>query len=396
MDELIIFDFKPLFLTLDRIGPFQSTYTIDFTDNTDRPCNYYMMVSPNGLGKTTSLEVFSCLMNLLGQKNIDSYGHEDLDRQNGRAQLDFWVRLQWQGRNVSIVLSILAGALGEETFLKAWTPEKLQTHNAQTWHKTGFRSPVVGRYENITPRSDELLQDLLAMLRIASKTAPEDNFLQPSFHLPTVLYFSAYRDIPYPNNDNHECISHQAESLQERSISTPNHWNYQPLHAFEAHSAHWKSSLDNLLVWLKWLDNGSFEKAQELINEQLFIDTPKLLKGVRRNPPEAIVDAGNDQTHRLDRLSSGEKSLANLFLRIGAHATRNTIILIDEMDIHLHIRWQHRLYNALEKLAQDNSGFTVIMTTHSTEILQRFTAAMNQKRTNLYLGGELIEEKGLR
>lgn len=396
MDELLVYEFKPLFLTLDRIGPFQNIYTIDFTDNNHRPCNFYMMVSPNGLGKTTSLEIFSCLINLLGQKSIESYGHEDLDRHGGRAQLDFWVRVHWQGRNIGIVLSILAGTIGEEILLKPWTPEQLQEHNAESWHKTGFRSSVIGRYENVTPRNDDLLQDLLATLRAAGELAPEENFLQPSFHLPTVLYFSAYRDIPYPNNDNHDCIPHVVQGRRERSITTPNHWNYQPLHSFEAHSAHWKDSLDNLLVWLKWLENGSFEKAQELLNEQLFVDTTKRLEGVRKNPPEAIVDTGNDQTHRLDRLSSGEKSLAHLFLRIGAHCTRNTIILIDEMDIHLHIRWQHRLYNALEKLVEENPSFTVIMTTHSIEILRRFTAAMGQERANLFLGGELIDETDLR
>ncbi|AEF98656.1 AAA family ATPase [Methylomonas methanica] len=396
MDDLLIYEFKPLFLTLDRVGPFQNFYKVDFTDNNNHPCNFFMMVSPNGLGKTTSLEVFSCLMDLLGKKAIDSYGHEDLDKRDGRAQLDFWVRLRWQGKNISIILSVLAGVIGEETFLNPWSPDQLQTFNAESWHKAGFRSSVPGRYENIALKSDDLLQDLLATLRAAGETAPENNFLQPSFHLPTVLYFSAYRDIPYPNNDNHDCIPQTAQFVNERSISTPNHWNYQPVHAFEAHSAYWKNSLDNLLVWLKWLDNGSFEKAQEWINKELFDGTPKLLKGVRRNPPEAIIDTGNNQTHRLDRLSSGEKSLAYLFLRMGAHSTRNTIILIDEMDIHLHIRWQHRLYNALEQLAKDNPGFTVILTTHSIEILQRFTATMGQEREGLFLGGELIEETDLR
>jgi len=391
MDELLIYEFRPLFLTLDRIGPFQNFYAIDFTDENNRPSNFFMMVSPNGMGKTTALEIFSCLSGLLGKKDIDAYGHEDLDKRNGRAQLDFWVRLRWQGRNISIVLTVLAGNIGEETFLKPWSLEDLQAYSAETWHSAGFRSPVPGRYENLASRTDNLLQDLLATFRAASETVPDDSFLQPSFHLPTVLYLSAYRDIPYPNNDNHDCIQHSAHNVMERSIAMPDHWRYQPLHAFEAHSAYWKNSLDNLLVWLKWLDNGSFEKARELINEQLFVDTTKRLKDVRRNPPEAIIDTGNNQTHRLDRLSSGEKSLAYLFLRIGAHCTRNTIILIDEMDIHLHIRWQHRLYNALEKMVLDNPGFTVMMTTHSLEILQRFTATMEQERKGIFMAGELIE-----
>jgi len=401
MDNLFIYEFKPLFLTLDKIAFFQNIYSIDFTDEKNRPSNFFMMVSPNGMGKTTALEIFSCLSDLLGKKDIDGYDHEDLDKRNGRAQLDFWVRLRWQGRNLSIVLTVLAGAIGEQTFLKPWSAEDLQTFNAESWRKTGFRSPVPGRYESIANKADDLLQDLLATFRVASETVADEGFLQPGFHLPTVLYLSAYRDIPYPNNDNHDCIPHPNHSVMERSIAMPEHWRYQPLHAFEAHSAYWKNSLDNLLVWLKWLDNGSFDKARDLINEQVFTETSpslnpdkdkfKYLKDVRRNPPEAIIDTGNGQTHRLDRLSSGEKSLAYLFLRIGAHCTSNTIILIDEMDIHLHIRWQHRLYNALEKMVKDNPGFTIMMTTHSLEILQRFTATMGQEREGIFMAGELIE-----
>jgi len=61
------------------------------------------------------------------------------------------------------------------------------------------------------------------------------------------------------------------------------------------------------------------------------------------------------------------------------------------VDIHLHIRWQHRLYNALEQMVKDNPGFTIMMTTHSLEILQRFTATMPQEREGIYMAGELIE-----
>ncbi|MFI3158063.1 MAG: AAA family ATPase [Methylococcaceae bacterium] len=338
------------------------------------------------MGKTTVLEIFSCLMNLLGKKEISAYGHEDLDKKDGRAQLDFWVRLHWQGRDMAIVLSVLAGTIGEEVFLKPWTDDLLTMHSAESWHRLGFRSPVPGRYEAIMSRKDELLLDLSSTIRASLESAPEEHFLQPSFHLPTVLYFSAYRDIPGISDDNNG---------SNRTLGQPSHWNYQPLYAFDAHSTLWCDSLDNLAVWLKWLDNGSFEAAQKLINEQVFVGTPKCLKSVRKVPPEAQVDAGNGETHGLNRLSSGEKSLAHLFLRIGAHGTANSIILIDEVDAHLHIRWQHRLYNALEKLTKDHPGFTVIMTTHSTEILRRFTAALNIEKEGLYLGGDLIEQHEL-
>ncbi len=394
MDELIIHEFRPLFLTLDRIGPFRTLHTMDFTDDQQHACNFYMMVSANGLGKTTALEIFTCMVDMMGKREVESYGHEDLDRKGGRAQLDFWLRVHWQGRDRAVVLSVIAGTLGEDVVLQPWSEDLLSRNSAESWHLSGFRSPVVGRYENIGSRKDDLLQDLAATIRAATQDAPIKSFNLPSFHLPTVLYFSAYRDIPSVSDDHCEPGRSGAASMQ-RPISEPSHWNYRPLHAFDAHSTRWEDSLDHLLVWLKWLDNGSFEKAQELVNKQVFDDTPKILKGVRKVPPEAQVDAGNGEMHRLDRLSSGEKSLVHLFLRIAAHSTANTVILIDEMDTHLHIRWAHRLYNALEKLVLDHPGFTIIMTTHSTEILRRFSAAMKIEREGLHLGGELIEEKEL-
>jgi hypothetical protein len=394
MDELRIYEFRPLFFLLENIGPFRNLHALDFTDSDFHPCNFYVINSLNGLGKTIASEIFACLVDLLGKREISSYGHEDLDRKGGRAQLDFWLRLHWQGRDRAVVLSVVAGTLGEDLFLRPWPESLLSQHGAESWHRTGFRSPVVGRYENIASRQDELLQDFAAAIRASMDDAPDEYFLHPKFHLPTVLYFSAYREIP-PISGDHCGAGRNGTEVFQRHISQPSHWNYYPLHAFEAHSTLWQDSLDNLLVWLKWLDNGSFETARKLINEQLFDGTPKVLKDVRKVPPEAQVDAGEGEIHRLDRLSSGEKSLAHLFLRIGAHATANTVILIDEMDAHLHIRWVHRLYNALEKLVLDHSGFTIIMTTHSTEILRRFAAATKIERQGLYLGGELIEEKDL-
>lgn len=395
MEELIIYEFRPLFLTLERIGPFRTLHTIDFTDSHHHPCNFYMIVSANGLGKTTALEIFVCLVDLIGKRDISRYGHEDLDKKGGRAQLDFWMRVRWQGRNRAVVLSIVAGDFGENVFLLPWPETLLSQHSAESWHRIGFRSPVTGRYENIGARHDELLQDFAAAVRASMEIAADETFLYPKLHLPTILYFSAYRDIPLVSEDHSGPGRNGTDNPTNRNISQPSHWSYAPLHAFDAHSTLWRDSLDTLLVWLKWLDNGSFESAQELINKQLFEGTPKRLKGVRKVPPEAQVDAGEGEIHRLDRLSSGEKSLAHLFLRIGAHATANTIILIDEMDAHLHIRWVHRLYNAMEKMILDHPGFTIIMTTHSTEILRRFTAATEVERDGLYLGGELIEERDL-
>ncbi|MCI5221183.1 MAG: hypothetical protein D3924_00515 [Candidatus Electrothrix sp. AR4] len=122
--------------------------------------------------------------------------------------------------------------------------------------------------------------------------------------LPTLLHFSAYRDI-------------LKISEQRRRISEPNYWAYKPVQKFSAHSTTWENSLDNVLVWMKWLDDGRLEKALEIINKRVFQGSTSFIKGVRKTPPEAIV-VSKGQEHKLDHLSSGEKNLVQLFLRIGA------------------------------------------------------------------------------
>ncbi|HBA67557.1 MAG TPA: AAA family ATPase [Methylococcaceae bacterium] len=386
MNDLLIYEFSPLYLTVNRIGPFQDEpYEIDFTDNDKRPCNFFLLVSKNGSGKTTLLDTMSSLLRLLGEAEPKQYGLEDLDNGFGRAQLDLKLRVFWQGQDRHIVLSILGGQLGNELSLKVWDSEALQTHQASQWYRMGF----TGRHSGLplkplsTHKSEAFLGDLLSAIQSSLNNSP-NSFGESIFSYPTALSFSAYRDIPQ--------ISEPAEP---RSITQPQYWGYNPVHCFSAHNETWRYSLDNLLVWLKWLDDGRFEKARDLINQQVFQGTNKFFKDVHRPSLEAIIHTGGNEPgeHRLDRLSSGEKNLMQLFLRIGAHMTKNTILLIDEFDVHLHIRWQYRLFNTLKALsARDDANFTVVATTHSTEILQTFVDTMDINENGLIKGGHLIKE----
>jgi predicted ATP-dependent endonuclease of OLD family len=101
-----------------------------------------------------------------------------------------------------------------------------------------------------------------------------------------------------------------------------------------------------------------------------------------------LIMINDGSEHRLDRLSSGEKSLVQLFLRIGGHMTLNTIVLIDELEVHLHPNMQHRLLKILKQLAIDNPGLTIISTTHSREILRAFAHEIEEK--GLVKGGHII------
>lgn len=173
--------------------------------------------------------------------------------------------------------------------------ECMATVRAQAWHRTGFRQRAPGRLVEID-RHDDLVQDLRHHLTTANRVVPE-GLANPALSLPTALYFPACRDIP------------SVLGFGDRLITQLEHWGYSSTRKFSAHGTQWTASLDNLLVWLAWLSNGSFEEVVKTVNETVFNKSPDkfLAPEIRRVPPEAMAkNAG--QIHRLDRLSNGERT----------------------------------------------------------------------------------------
>lgn len=385
MVNILVEEFAPLFLSVDRVGPFQERLEeFDFTDANDEPCNVYLMISKNGRGKTTVMEMLAAMMGMLGKMETElqesGFGFEPFDRENGRAQWDVRITLNQNGRRETVVLSLLAGAMGEETSLKLWGESELKKYGATQWHRFGFVRNAFGKF-SMVGRHDPWVTDFNALIQGAIG-ARLSGFESDDLTYPTLIYFSAYRNI----------IPIQT---QERAIVAPRDWNYRPVHVFNVEGQDWRDSLDNLLVWLKWLDDGRFEKAVSAINERVFNVSDELhssgkrLKGVRKEPPEAIIEAAG-QEHRIDRLSSGEKSLVQLYLRLGAHMTRNTILLVDEPEVHLHRNWQYETLFALMKLAKEHfPNVYVIMATHSERMMKAF--AHNIVEQNLRKGAFIIE-----
>lgn len=379
-EQFLVHQFAPLWLTIDRIGPFQERLEeIDFTDADNAPCNVYLFLAKNGRGKTTALELLVALMSMLGRElspgEREPFGIEHLDRGPGRVQCDILMRYSVDGREQKAVLSLLAGTLGSETSLRFWGAEQLAEVGASEWHRYGFARSSGGKWSVIGER-DPWVEEFSGRLAIATGSKV-GGFEESDLTWPTLVYFSAYRNVV------------PVLESEERAIVAPRDWNYRPVHTFRTEGGHWRDSLDNLLVWLKWLDDERFEKAVKLVNERVFAGTQTFIRGIRKEPPEADV-VRDGQRHRLDALSSGEKSLVQIFLRLGAHMTRNTILLLDEPEAHLHERWKFRLYKQLMALAQEHyPGITVIVATHSTEIMETFAIEIAEE--NLRKGGYLFE-----
>ncbi len=385
--------FSPLFLTVDRIGPFQERLEeFDFTDVNENPCNVFLFASRNGRGKTTLLELMVAMMNMLGKTELKSYGFEPLDTGKGRAQWDILVSTEQDGVTRTWVLSLIAGFIGN-TFLKSWdiqeNKEELNRVGAREWYRFGFRRTETGRIKmlgNLDSWSGELdpwLKEFNSLLKHAqmpdNSSAEPHGFEDTSLTYPTLLYFSAYRNIPKPPD------------IDQRSIDRPNNWGYKPTHIFSTEGQLWNQSLDNLLVWLKWLDEDRFNKALDIINLRVFGESKKKITGVNKRTLLADIKVdGQIQAHRLDQMSSGEKSLLQIFLRLGIHMTGNTIVFIDEIETHLHTTWRFQLMFELMKMAQKNyPGFTLFVTTHTQEVMKAFAPQLTEK--DLCKGAYILE-----
>jgi predicted ATPase len=388
MNIFQIHEFTPLCLTMDRIGPFQAQpEAISFTDNNGESCNFHVLYSKNGRGKTTILELIAALMGMTGfaksqdfasahGRSPDSpFGLECLNHGAGWAQLDFRIRYNDGGDECVAVLSMFAGQMDAETNLRPWDEEMLDKVGAQQWHRFGFCRDKTAAWSTIG-LNDEWVANFISGVDAATGEKV-GGFEESLLDWPTVIYFSAYRNIVSIGSDQH------------RAIVPPRDWNYAPSYSFGAEGGGWRDSLDNLLVWLKWLDDGRFDRAVKLINDRVFAGTRTSIKEVRKDPHEVEV-VRNGNVHRLDELSNGEKSLVQLFLRIGSYMTRNTILLIDEPEAHLHEEWQQRLLLQLKKMAQEQfPGLTIILATHSAKIMDAFE--LGREEDNLRKGCNLCD-----
>lgn len=94
-----------------------------------------------------------------------------------------------------------------------------------------------------------------------------------------------------------------------------------------------------------------------------FIDTNKKVEF-----SESTLLIKKDETEVLDliSLSSGERQLIFIFLKIINSLTKRTLILMDEPEISLHLKWQEKLIKSILDINKDNQ---IIIVTHSPAMI---------------------------
>jgi len=98
-------------------------------------------------------------------------------------------------------------------------------------------------------------------------------------------------------------------------------------------------------------------------NAQIFrgLALSKNVLGLMRKTSDSVITT-------FSKLSSGEQQLLTLAIKVTAHADRNTVILIDEPELSLHVSWQ-RAIPAMLDLVGSRLGCSIVIATHSPVIV---------------------------
>ena len=354
-----------------RKFPFMGTLGIDAEGKPkgEAPANLYMLFAMNGMGKTTILHAIYSLMQYTGGEGIkDAKGA--VFGVGSRAQLDLKMTLTIDNTTRVTLVSLWYGS---QEPLVEWNNQEIDSvANAEAWAKIGFLSRDG---ETVTsPETNPLGKEILKQIRYGIGTRPTKLFGLSS-SLPSVIYFPANRAVVSP--------------VAPKAIEYPRRWGYQPARIFEADGPAWEYSVDSVLMWLEWLNDERIDDLLDYINRHLFMDGKKFIQRPKRDTLLAMVSSKGG-THPLDALSHGERALLQLYVRTLCHMTKNTVILVDEIEIHLHTKWMNRFFIALKSLIQDAPDLSVFFTTHNRELMRAFDHTLVEK--GLVKGGYLIEE----
>ncbi|WP_457953676.1 AAA family ATPase [Achromobacter xylosoxidans] len=365
--------FQLVHLTLLDVGTLRGLTNFNLVAANGTPVNIYLIMGPNGAGKTTILEAIYASMQLLNAKEHPEVGVEAVDHAQGGLQLDAMVTLDDGQRSRPFLLSIVSGVPG---LLKTWTSKELERIGAETqiiliYHRPGLGTAVVRSPES-HPEALSFSEAIIERLE-----EPPPALFDTGNGFPTVLYFPSDRGIRRPPHG-------------ERAVTRPDGLGYRAAHRFDADGATWSASIDNLFVWFTWLDDGREKLCRELVNQLIFRGA-KSLRPVDRPTLSVPVEVEGGARHRLDQLSSGERQLVQLVVRVSSHMTGSTIVLIDETEQHLHMVMRRRLINIIKNWAREYEGMSFVLTSHQVDSMRILAPKLEE--SGLIKGGCLVKPK---
>ncbi|TNC66554.1 AAA family ATPase [Rubellimicrobium roseum] len=116
------------------------------------------------------------------------------------------------------------------------------------------------------------------------------------------------------------------------------------------------------------------------------IDSRLVTKDVQINRERGMYVTARGSSLPLDKLSSGEQHQLVLFFELLFEIRENSLILIDEPELSLHVAWQKKFISDLLSIISLNR-FDVVLATHSPQLISRWSELVVELG-DVYDGGD--------
>lgn len=112
-------------------------------------------------------------------------------------------------------------------------------------------------------------------------------------------------------------------------------------------------------------------------------DAKLLILYLQTRPSVTLNLRDKSGIHEFESLSSGERNLIALGLKIISHACPYALILIDEPEISLHMQWQMEFHKNLLQMLRPYKNYHVVIATHSPVLVSE--AAKNSRDDAIFV-----------
>jgi predicted ATPase len=287
--------------------------------------------------------------------------------------------------NEKAYISENAGELLEETIWQALLPEAFQYGGYQ---KALFSTQFRERQPEVTARVNDELSGFRQQLATANivgriEISPQGNITTNSSRLLSVV-FSNYRPRRIGVIDFHGAQRHYGRenvqginlSLDQTNQTSSQHTLYNYNNKYNNVKSEMASNFIKELLAEKALpeNSGKTESLSDTLKElfEAFFPDKKFLG------PRPTADGGlsfpvltpSGTEHDLDELSSGEKEILYGYLRIRSSAPRDSIILLDEPELHLNPRLIRGLPEFYRKHLGEALQNQLWLVTHSDALIR--------------------------